>query len=55
MSLRRVENLCQIERNRYCFRFNFLVNLMSGIVAYHLFNSQPILNLTRVNNSLAKA
>jgi hypothetical protein len=49
-----LKNLCQIEHTRHRSLFNFLVNLMAGIVAYRLSDNKPALNLTRVN-SLAKA
>ena len=49
-----LKNLCQIEHTRHRSFFNFIVNLMAGIVAYCLSDNKPTLNLTRVN-SLAKA
>jgi hypothetical protein len=49
-----LKNLYQIEHTRHRSLFNFLVNLMAGIVAYCLSDNKPALNLTRVN-SLAKA
>lgn len=51
-----LKNLCQIEHTRHRSPFNFLVNLMAGIVAYCLSDNKPTLNLTRGNsNSLAQA
>ncbi|WP_396957010.1 transposase, partial [Nitrosomonas sp.] len=49
-----LKNLCQIEHTRHRSLFNFLVNLMAGIVAYCLSDNKPTLNLTR-GNSLANA
>ncbi|WP_396956818.1 IS982 family transposase, partial [Nitrosomonas sp.] len=49
-----LKNLCQIEHTRHRSFFNFLVNLMAGVVTYCLSDNKPTLNLTRVN-SLAKA
>lgn len=49
-----LKNLCQIEHTRHRSLFNFLVNLMAGIVACCWSDNKPALNLTRVN-SLAKA
>jgi hypothetical protein len=44
-----LKNLCQIEHTRHRSVFNFLVNLMAGIVAYCLSDSKPTLRLMKVN------
>ena len=44
-----LKNLCQIEHTRHRSPFNFLVNLMAGIVAYCLSDNKPTLNLTKIN------
>jgi transposase len=49
-----LKNLCQIEHTRHRSVNNFIVNLMSGIVAYCLSGDKPTLSLIRVN-ALAKA
>lgn len=49
-----LKNLCQIEHTRHRSVFNFVVNVMAGIVAYCLSDSKPTLSLIRVN-ILAKA
>lgn len=45
-----LKNLCQIEHIRHCSLFNFLINLMAGIVAYCLSDNRPTLNLTKANS-----
>lgn len=45
-----LKNLCQIEHTRHRALFNFIVNLMAGIIAYCLSDNKPALNLTRVNS-----
>ncbi|WP_350283860.1 transposase, partial [Nitrosomonas sp.] len=45
-----LKNLCQIEHTRHRSLFNFIVNLMAGIVAYCLSDNKPTLNLIRVNS-----
>jgi hypothetical protein len=40
-----VKNLCQIEHTRHRSHANFIVNLMSGIVAYCLMPNKPRLSL----------
>jgi len=49
-----LKNLCQIEHTRHHSGFNFVVNLMAGIIAYCLLNNKPSLSLTK-DNVLAKA
>lgn len=49
-----LKNLCQIEHTRHRSVFNFLVNLMAGVVAYCLSDKKPTLNLIKVN-ALAQA
>lgn len=41
-----LKNLCQIEHTRHRSHFNFLVNLMAGIIAYTLQPKKPCLPLT---------
>jgi transposase len=44
-----LKNLCQIEHTRHRSTFNFMVNLMAGIVAYCLSENKPSLSLTTAN------
>ena len=44
-----LKNLCQIEHTRHRSVFNFVVNLMAGIIAYCLSDNKPTLSLTKVN------
>lgn len=49
-----LKNLCQIEHTRHRSVFNFVVNLMAGVIAYCLSDDKPTLSLTKVN-ALAQA
>lgn len=49
-----LKNLCQIEHTRHRSVFNFIVNLLAGIIAYCLSDHKPTLPLSRVK-ALAKA
>jgi transposase len=49
-----LKNLCQIEHTRHRSVFNFIVNLMAGVIAYCLSDTKPTLPLSRVK-ALAKA
>jgi hypothetical protein len=40
-----LKNLCQIQHTRHRLHANFIVNLMSGIVAYCLMPNKPQLSL----------
>lgn len=44
-----LKTLCQIEHTRHCSVSNFLVKLMSGIIAYCLCDNKPTLSLIKVN------
>ena len=41
-----LENPCQIEHTRHRSRANFIVNLMSGIIAYCLMPNKPKLSIS---------
>lgn len=45
-----LKNLCQVEHTRHRSVANFIVNLLSGIVAYCLYDKKPSLSLIRNNN-----
>jgi hypothetical protein len=40
-----LKNICQIEHSRHRSRFNFLVNLCAGLVAYSYHPTKPSLDL----------
>lgn len=40
-----LKNICQIEHSRHRSRFNFLVNLISGLIAYSYHPKKPCLDL----------
>jgi hypothetical protein len=40
-----LKNICQIEHSRHRSRFNFLVNLLAGLVAYSYHPTKPSLDL----------
>jgi hypothetical protein len=40
-----LKNLCQVEHTRHRSHANFIVNLMSGIIAYCLMPNKPRLSL----------
>jgi hypothetical protein len=44
-SLLKLKNICQIEHLRHRSRFNFLVNLLVGLVAYSYYPMKPSLDL----------
>jgi len=44
-----LKNLYQIEHTRHRSTFNFVVNLMAGVIAYCLSDDKPSLSLTKVN------
>lgn len=48
-----LKNLCQIEHTRHRSVFNFIVNLMAGVIAYCLSDNKPTLALIQVK-ALAK-
>jgi hypothetical protein len=41
----RLKNICQIEHSRHRSRFNFLVNLLAGLIAYSYHPKKPSLDL----------
>ncbi len=49
-----LKNRCRIEHTRHRSSFDFVVNLMAGIIAYCLSGHKPSLSLTKIN-ALAKA
>jgi len=42
-----LKNICQIEHTRHRNPINFLVNLVSGLIAYSYFPKKPSLNWTK--------
>jgi Transposase DDE domain len=40
-----LKNICQVEHSRHRSRFNFLVNLISGLIAYSYHPKKPCLDL----------
>jgi hypothetical protein len=40
-----LKNICQIEHSRHRSVFNFLVNLLAGLVAYTYLSHKPCLDL----------
>jgi hypothetical protein len=40
-----LKNICQIEHSRHRSRFNFLVNLLAGLIAYSYHPKKPSLDL----------
>lgn len=48
-----LKNLCQIDHSRHRSPINFLVNLLSGLVAYSYFPKKPSLNLGKGLSLLA--
>jgi hypothetical protein len=40
-----LKNICQIEHSRHRSRFNFLVNLIAGLIAYSYHPKKPSLDL----------
>ena len=48
-----LKNICQIEHSRHRSISNFLVNLVSGLVAYCFIPKKPSLNLQPLDNILA--
>jgi hypothetical protein len=42
-----LKNICQIEHSRHRSQINFLVNLVSGLVAYSFLPNKPSLNIVR--------
>ena len=43
----KLKNSCQIEHHRHRSRWNFLVNLISGIVAYAYDSYKPCIQFTK--------
>jgi len=41
-----LKNICQIEQSRHRSRFNFLANLLGGLIAYSYYPTKPALDLT---------
>jgi hypothetical protein len=40
-----LKNICQVEHSRHRSRFNFLVNLLAGLIAYSYHPKKPALEL----------
>jgi len=49
-----LKNICQIEHTRHRSVDNFLVNLISGLIAYHFLPKKPSLNLDIIDNDKVK-
>ena len=47
--------VCQIEHTRHRSQEGFIVNLISGLIAYSYFPKKPILNLEVIDQSMALA
>jgi hypothetical protein len=50
-----LKNICQIEHTRHRSQEGFIVNVISGLIAYSYLPKKPSLNLEIVNQSLALA
>jgi hypothetical protein len=50
-----LKNICQIEHTRHRSQEGFVVNVISGLIAYSYLSKKPSLNLEIVNQSLALA
>jgi hypothetical protein len=50
-----LKNICQIEHTRHRSPEGFIVNVISGLIAYSYLSKKPSLNLEIVNQSLALA
>lgn len=48
-----LKNICQIEHTRHRSPEGFIVNLMSGLIAYSYVPKKSILNLVVVDQSMA--
>ena len=40
-----LKNICQVEHTRYRSFDNFVINLLSGLIAYSFFDKKPSINL----------
>lgn len=47
------KNICQIEHTRYRSQEGFIVNLVSGLIAYSYLLKKPTLNLEIIDQSKA--
>ena len=50
-----LKNICQIEHTRHRSQEGFIVNLISGLIAYSYFPKKPSLNLDIIDQSMALA
>ena len=50
---KKLKNICQIEHTRHRSQEGFMVNLISGLIAYCYLPKRPSLNLEVVDQSLA--
>lgn len=50
-----LKNICQIEHTRHRSQEGFIVNLISGLIAYSYFPKKPTLNLEVIDQSMALA
>ncbi|MGA1976236.1 MAG: IS982 family transposase [Bacteroidales bacterium] len=47
------KNICQIEHTRHRSQGGFIINLLSGLIAYSYLSKKPSLNLEIINQSMA--
>ena len=50
-----LKNICQIEHTRHRSQEGFIVNLISGLIAYSYLPKKPTLNLEVIDQSMALA
>ncbi|MFH0756149.1 MAG: transposase [Bacteroidota bacterium] len=50
-----LKNICQIEHTRHRSQMGFIVNLISGLIAYYYLPKKPSLNLEVIDPSMALA
>ena len=50
-----LKNICQIEHTRHRSQGGFIVNLISGLIAYYYLPKKPSLNLEVIDPSMALA
>ena len=48
--IEQLKSVCQIEHNRHRSPANFLINLLSGLIAYMIKPRKPALKLNRLEN-----
>ena len=48
-----LKNICQIEHTRHRSQEEFIINLLSGLIAYSYLPKKPSLNLEIIDQSMA--